>query len=123
MLNTMNLKYFNDKEFKRATPACSLSDMNEDFMHRLDEAREFAKIPFVINSAFRSVDYEIEKGRTGTSQHCKGLAVDLRCRTNAERFRIVASLLALGFRRIGIGTNFIHVDDGYPNSEPIIWTY
>lgn len=123
MLNIMNLKYFKDEEFKRATPACSLSDMNEDFMHHLDEAREFAQIPFVINSAFRSVDYEKKKGRTGTSQHCKGLAVDLRCRTNAERFRIVASLLALGFRRIGIGTNFIHVDDGYPNSEPIIWTY
>lgn len=123
MLNIMNLKYFKDEEFKRATPACSLSDMNEDFMHHLDEAREFAKIPFVINSAFRSVDYEKKKGRTGTSQHCNGLAVDLRCRTNAERFRIVASLLALGFRRIGIGTNFIHVDDGYPNNEPIIWTY
>lgn len=123
MLNIMNLNYFCDDEFKRACPACSLSDMDEDFMNHLDKAREFAKIPFVINSAYRSVDYEKKKGRTGSSQHCKGLAVDLRCRTNAERFRIVDSLLAVGFRRIGIGTNFIHVDDGYPNSEPIIWTY
>lgn len=119
----MNLEYFKDEEFKRAIPACSLSDMNEQFMLHLDECRHFAGIPFVINSAYRSVEYEKSKGRTGTSQHCKGLAVDLRCRTNAERFRIVSSLLAFGFRRIGIGSNFIHVDDGYPNSEPIIWIY
>lgn len=123
MLSTMNLKYFKDEEFKRATPACSLSDMNEEFMRHLDECREFAGIPFVINSAYRSVEYEKKKGRTGTSQHCKGLAVDLRCRTNAERFRLVNSLTYCGFRRIGIGSNFIHVDDGYPNSEPIIWIY
>lgn len=119
----MNLKYFKDEEFKRANPACTLSDMNEEFMHRLDECRDFAGIPFVINSAYRSVDYEKSKGRSGTSQHTKGLAVDIRCRTNAERFRIVASLLVAGFHRIGIGTGFIHVDAGYPDSQPIIWTY
>lgn len=119
----MNLNYFKDEEFKRATPACSLSDMNEDFMRHLDACRDFAELPFVINSAYRSVEYEKSKGRSGTSQHCKGLAVDIRCRTNAERYRIVASLFVFGFRRIGIGTNFIHVDDGYPDSEPIIWTY
>lgn len=119
----MNLRYFTEEEFKRAVPSCSLSDMDESFMIHLDECRDFAGIPFVINSAYRSVEYEKKKGRTGTSQHCKGLAVDIRCRTNAERFRILASLLVAGFRRIGIGFNFIHVDDGYPDSEPIIWTY
>lgn len=120
----MNLKHFSEEEFKRAVPACSLSDMDEDFMHLLDECRDFAGIPFVINSAYRSVEYEKKKGRKGTSQHCLGKAVDIRCRTNAERYRILASLLVAGFRRIGIGTNFIHVDVGYPDaSQPVIWTY
>ena len=119
----MNLKYFKDEEFKLAVPACSLSQMDEVFMKRLDDAREYAGIPFIINSAFRSVEYEKSKGRPGTSQHTKGLAVDIRCVSNAQRFRILASLIMVGFRRIGIGTSFIHVDSGYPNSEPIIWTY
>lgn len=122
-LNPMNLKYFKDEEFKLAMPACSLSQMDEVFMKRLDDAREYAGIPFIINSAFRSVEYEKSKGRSGTSQHTKGLAVDIRCINNAQRFRILASLIMVGFRRIGIGTSFIHVDAGYPNSEPIIWTY
>ena len=106
----MNLRYFKDEEFKQAMPACSLSQMDEVFMKRLDDAREYAGIPFIINSAFRSVDYEKSKGRSGTSQHTKGLAVDIRCVSNAQRFRILASLIMVGFRRIGIGTNFIHVD-------------
>lgn len=119
----MELKWFREEEFRKAVPSCSLSDMDEDFMHHLDECRDFAGIPFIINSAYRSVEYEKKKGRTGSSQHTKGLAVDIRCVTNAQRFRIVSSLLVAGFRRIGIGKNFIHVDDGYSNSEPIIWTY
>ena len=120
----MELKWFKEEEFKRASPSCSLSDMDEDFMKQLDECRDFAGIPFVINSAYRSVQYEKRKGRSGTSQHCFGRAVDIRCVTNADRYRILASLLVAGFRRIGIGDNFIHVDSGYPDaSQPIIWTY
>lgn len=119
----MELKYFKDKEFKEATPPCSLSQMNEEFMKRLDECRDFAGVPFIINSAYRSVEYEKSKKRPGTSQHCKGLAADIACNTNSIRYRILGALLICGFRRIGIGSNFIHVDMGYPNTQPIIWTY
>lgn len=119
----MELKYFKDEEFKEATPPCSLSQMNEEFMKKLDQARELAGIPFIINSAYRAIEYEKTKGRPGTSQHTKGLAVDIRCYSNAQRFSIVSSLIMVGFHRIGIGSNFIHVDMGYPNTQPIIWTY
>lgn len=123
-IRVKNLKYFKEEEFRKATPSCSLSDMDEDFMQLLDVSREIAGIPFVINSAYRSVEYEKKKGRSGNSRHTKGIAVDIRCRTNGERYLIVASLLIAGFRRIGIGSNFIHVDSGYPDaSQPIIWTY
>ena len=119
----ISLNYFNDEEFKRAVPACSLSDMDEDFMARLDIAREVAGVPFIINSAYRTRDYEKSKGRPGTSQHCYGRAVDLCCRSNDVRFRIVDALLVAGFRRIGIAQTFIHVDSGYPNASPLIWLY
>lgn len=119
----MDLKYFTDEEFKRAKPSCSLSDMDEQFMLLLDSARELAGIPFKINSAYRSPEYEKTKGRAGTSRHCFGLAVDIACYTSDYRFRIIRSLIAVGFHRIGIGSNFIHVDLGYKGSEPIIWLY
>lgn len=104
-------------------PSCSLSDMDEAFMARLDLAREVAGIPFHVNSAYRSPDYEKKKGRSGASMHTKGKAVDIRCITNVDRFTMVNSLIEVGFRRIGIASTFIHVDDGYPEASPLIWLY
>lgn len=104
-------------------PACSLSDMDEEFMTMLDAARDIAGIPFIVNSAYRSKDYEKKKGRSGASMHCEGRAVDIKCYTNADRYRIVTACFMAGFRRIGIGSNFIHVDNGYPDASPLIWLY
>lgn len=119
----MEYKYFTDDEFKRASPSCSLSDMDETFMSKLDLARDIAGVPFIVSSAYRSVAYEKKKGRSGSSRHTLGIAMDIRCYDNAVRFRIVNALLSVGFRRIGIASSFIHVDDGYPTSSPLIWLY
>lgn len=116
------LRYFTEDEFNRAKPGCSLRDMNESFMARLDEARHIAGVPFIINSAYRSKAYEISKGREGTSSHTKGLAVDLRCNTGFQRLQIVSSLLKVGFTRIGLHRNFIHVDYD-PQKNQSIWLY
>lgn len=111
---------FSEKEFKNCVPSCSLSDMNEEFMDRLQTARTIAGCPFKLNSAFRSVAYEKSKKRTGKSMHTLGRAVDIKCVDAGSRYRIVESLIASGFNGIGIGNTFIHVDD-----RPIkfIWTY
>lgn len=80
-------------------------------MRKLDDARNLCSYPFVLNSAFRSKEYEIQHGRTGTSSHCNGLAVDISCLTSICRLKMVIALLAVGFRRIGIYPTFIHVDN------------
>lgn len=115
-------KYFKDNEFNRCNPPCSLSDMNSDFMARLDMARDVAKVPFVLSSAYRSVEYEKKHNRPGTSSHCLGLAVDIKCRSSFERVKIISSLISVGFRRIGISRNFIHVDLD-TNKDYAIWLY
>lgn len=106
----IKLRYFKDEEFLKATPPCSLDDMDEEFMQKLDDARSLCSYPFVVNSAFRSKDYEKSKGRTGSSSHCKGLAVDISCLTSVARLKMILALFAVGFRRIGIYPTFLHVD-------------
>lgn len=103
-------KYFKPQEFERATPACKISDMSEILLRRLDEARRICGMPFIITSAYRSKEYERKKGRTGTSSHCKGVAVDLHCGSAHVRYRMLYSLVVAGFKRIGIYENFIHAD-------------
>lgn len=116
-------KYFAEAEFKRCSPSCSLQDMSQELMSRLDKARAQAGIPFVINSAYRSVKHEKSLGRTGNSAHTRGLAVDIRCNTSLNRYKIVLALLAVGFQRIGIGKTFIHADIDNSLAHPVIWHY
>ena len=116
-------RHFSESEFKRCTPPCSLQDMKQDFINRLDTVRDVAGIPLVINCAYRSREYDLSKGRTGNSAHTKGLAVDIRCTTSANAFKIVQAALRVGFNRIGIGKTFIHLDSDTSLPQNVIWNY
>lgn len=116
-------KYFTESEFKRCTPSCSLQDMNQETMNKLDRAREIAGIPFVLNSAYRSPEWEKDHDRSGDGSHPHRCAVDIRCNTYQNRMKIVSALLKVGFRRIGIGRTYIHVDDDPTKTQDVIWDY
>jgi len=97
-------------------------NMNKEFLFVLDEAREIAQIPFFINSAYRSPTHP-ESIKNPTSSHIKGLAVDIKATDSTTRFKIIESLLSVGFTRIGIADTFIHVDLDFDKSQDVIWTY
>ena len=105
-------KYFKEVEYK----------MDVDFLAKLDKAREFAKVPFVINSAYRSAEHP-ESIKNPTSSHIKGLAVDIRTTDSRTRYKVLNALIHVGFNRIGIADTFIHVDDDKDKSQQVIWTY
>lgn len=116
-------KYFKESEFQKCTPSCSLQDMDQNFMNTLDAIRSVAGIPLVLNSAYRSVVHEKKMGRPGTSSHCKGVAVDIRCNTFTNRDKIVTAAKACGIRRIGIAPTYIHLDVDKEKTQNIIWLY
>lgn len=122
-MEKVTAKYFKESEFVCCTPSCSLQDMKQSTMDKLDKARELAGIPFVLNSAYRSKEYEISKGRAGTSSHTLGYAVDIRCNTSENRFKIVTALREVGFNRIGIAKTYIHVDNSPHHKPNVIWDY
>ena len=116
-------KYFSEEEFKNCIPSCSLNDMNKDFMMLLDELREKCGIPLVINSAYRSKEYDIAKGRSGNGAHTKGKAVDIRCNDSINRHKILKNAIKLGFNRIGISSSFIHLDVDDTLVQNVCWLY
>lgn len=111
---------FSAEEFLKATPSCSITDMVPSFMNRLQAARDLAGCPFIINSAYRNQEYELRKKRSGNSMHCLGRAVDISCKDSVTRYRILDAVLKVGFRGIGIGRTFIHVDD---RTSMTVWLY
>ena len=97
-------------------------NMDVDFLAKLDEAREYANIPFIINSAYRSPTHP-ESIKNPTSSHIKGLAVDISVKDSRTRFLVLDALMVVGFSRIGIASTFIHVDLDLDKSQNVIWTY
>lgn len=97
--------------------------MKQDFMNRLDTVRDVTGIPLVITCAYRSREYDLAKGRSGNSAHTKGMAVDIRCTTSVNAFKIVQAALKVGFTRIGIGKTFIHLDSDTSLPQNVIWNY
>lgn len=108
--STASYRYFTEEEFNKLTPSCSLSDMDPDFMRRLDSAREICGFPFVVTSAFRSHSWNVAHGRDYHSLHEDGRAVDLRCVDSKKRAQIVFACMFIGLRGIGVYPTFIHVD-------------
>ena len=105
-------KYFKEIEY----------NMDVDFLAKLDEAREYAGIPFVINSAYRSPEHP-ESIKNPSSSHIKGLAVDIKAKDSRTRYKVLEALIYVGFNRIGIAGTFIHVDDDKEKSSNVVWTY
>ena len=118
-------KYFSEKEFQRLTPPCSLQDMKQTTMDMVDAAREICGFPFIVTCAFRSVQWELDHGRPGTSSHTKGYALDIGCplNDNVKRMAMIDAFRKVGFRRIGIDKNYIHVDNDPNKAQDVMWTY
>lgn len=102
-------KYFHPLEFKACTPSCDISQVDFLFLAKLDELRSMCGFPLVLNCAFRSPEWDKERGRSGKSWHTKGLAVDIRCYDAQKRAVIVKHALYLGLS-VGVYSSFLHID-------------
>ena len=119
-INLNRIKYFKLKEFE--CTCCQKSAISEELVLKLDLAREIAEVPFRINSAYRCQKHNQLVGGVKDSAHLSGLAVDIACLNSSDRIKILRGLIIAGFRRIGIGKTFIHVD--IDNSKPNnLWLY
>ena len=116
------IKFFNESEFK--CNHCGKCEMDEEFMLTLDSARDDARVPFKINSGYRCDEHDKAEG--GKGNHNTGKAADIAVASSRQRYLILSALIEMGFQRIGIGQNFIHVDsctdeDGKPTE--VVWLY
>lgn len=116
-------KYFTDKDFKNCVPSCSIDDMDKEFMELLDNIRDIAGIPFIINCAYRSKEWDLKKGRSGNSAHTKGKACDIRYTSSKEAYKIIYAAMQMGIRRIGLGKNFVHLDNDETLPQNVFFNY
>tara|TARA_R110000772_G_scaffold63077_5_gene141443 strand:- start:3161 stop:3625 length:465 start_codon:yes stop_codon:yes gene_type:complete len=122
------IKFFTLDEFDSPDLIGSGSNMCNEFVRKLDAARELAGVPFKINSGFRTASHNVYLESKGyhvakNSSHLKGLAADVSTKDSKTRFLVIDSLIKVGFTRIGIGKTFVHVDSDESKSQNVLWTY
>jgi zinc D-Ala-D-Ala carboxypeptidase len=105
-------KYFKDSE---------IVGLDLGLVQMLDRARQYAEIPFIITSGYRSPEYEIGKGRSENGPHTTRKAVDLKCTNSRERFLILKALFYTGFLRIGDEKDHIHADICNNKDINVVW--
>jgi uncharacterized protein YcbK (DUF882 family) len=116
------IKHFKREEFW--CRHCFTERMDEEFMLMLDAARDQAGVAIGISSGYRCPEYDKQVG--GKNNHTTGKAADLVVTTSRARFEVLDALMDVGFKRIGIGPTFIHVDTcGEEEDKPtnVIWHY
>jgi len=122
------LTYFNFEEFDSpdkigsGLPKSQGGEMDLDFLHKLDDARTIAGIPFKITSGYRTPEHNAICGGKIGSSHLKGCAVDIAVNNSSQRSAIVQGLIKSGFTRLGIAQTFIHADLDI-NKPNAIWLY
>jgi len=116
------MKYFDESEFVCNGESC-FDKMDKGFLDKLDLARSYSDVPFVITSSWRSKEHNNAVGGKPNSAHTRGLAVDLSARNSSDRYNIIKSAIMAKIARIGISDTFIHLDDDETKPPKVLWLY
>jgi len=114
------MKWFKLSDFA-CKCGCGLNNISPILTQKIDDARELAKVPFVVNCGTRCPKHNKEEGGESNSSHLRGLAIDISVKTSTVRFAILHALITLGFKRIGVYPTFIHVDIDTSLPQSVIW--
>jgi len=115
-------RHFKDSELE-CKCGCGLNNFSDDTLTKFDIAREYAQVPFVINSACRCEKHNKEVGGKEDSSHVLGKALDIKATDSRTRARVLYGLVMAGFNRIGIAKTFIHADDDDTKPSQVVWLY
>lgn len=108
-------------------PCCYKEGVKDDLIFHLQLAHNLLpkNSVMIITSSYRCETHNSDPkvGGSKTSSHLKGLAADIKCENATYRFYLLNALTHVGFKRIGIGKDFIHVDLDETKDQNVIWTY
>lgn len=121
MLEPTPKQFFTAAEFT-CHCGCGKADISPELVVMLNKARALSGQPYTINSACRCEAHNQAVGGVSFSSHLLGLAVDISTSGDRHRGSLLYGLINTGFRRIGLGKNFIHVDID-PRKAGAVWLY
>jgi uncharacterized protein YcbK (DUF882 family) len=119
----ISIRFFSPREFDSPDQPGSGQHMNLDFVTKLDRLRDAVGVPLLITSGFRTPEHNKKVGGVDSSAHELGRAADIAAFSGSHRYAIISAAMKLGFRRIGVGSTFVHIDDDITKPQDVFWTY
>ena len=101
-------KNFKLREFQCKDNSC-LVKVDSKLLDKLQKLRDRIKKPIIINSGFRTEEWNKKVGGSPRSQHLQGKAVDIMV-YGMKPTELAKYAEEIGFDGIGTYKNFIHVD-------------
>jgi uncharacterized protein YcbK (DUF882 family) len=116
-------KHFNKSELS-CHCGCGFCISDSVFLARLDLLRDKLGVPIVITSGARCQTYNNTLSESkSNSAHTLGLAVDMSAGSSVTKYSLIRQAIQSGFRRIGVGANFVHIDSDSSKPQEVLWTY
>lgn len=120
------VKYFKKHEFE-CNCGCGQCNVNPQLVYALDLARSKSSVKFVISSGARCERHNKKEGGVPGSSHISSdtnvcHAADIEYKTPGDG-AIILKALTPYFDRIGVGPDFIHVDNDPDKLTPALWPY
>lgn len=117
------------EEFSSPDARNSGKKMDEEVAHMIERLRaNFDASSIHLNSAYRTRNHNQKVGGSNESAHMAGRAVDISTKgsdgipSDEKRMLIIKYALDIGFNRIGIHNNFVHVEYS-PTKKETLWLY
>ena len=113
------------EEFNQPGLPESWRKMDINLLMLVDNMRHRSGIPYKITSAYRTPEYNKKIGGVKDSAHLLGKAVDISAPDSKTKYSIIEAAVHFGIERIGVASNFIHIDLQEETEKPtkVIWTY
>ncbi len=116
-------RYFFPHEFDSPDKLGSGLKMKREFMTKLMFARNLNSVKYKIMSGYRTRKHNKKVGGVAGSSHMRGLACDIKADSSHNRFVILECLILAGFKRLGIGRTYLHVDFDESKLNRLAWLY
>lgn len=113
--------------FTRAEMACrcgcGAAEMAPELVSMLQAVRERLGRAVVVTSGRRCPAHNDAVGGKQGSEHLTGHGVDVRTLSGRERYEVVAAALTVGFTRIGVAREFVHLGVSPTHPAGVVWVY
>lgn len=115
-------KHFKKSEFG-CNCGCGTDHIDKNLVNMLENMRVLKGSPIIITSGVRCIPYNASIGGVDDSAHIFGYAVDILSSDSLTRFTLADIAFKIGFKRIGIAEDFIHLDMDPNKPQNVLWVY